>query len=1643
MADGIVGTVDISITAPELPSPLIRRPHLVETIEKMLQSSVDVVCVEASAGHGKTALLLEFATYGRGTSFMTFLGSASRASHDPALVRHDLADQLHWFLQSKRWPPDQDLTDADLRSLWHRCASRFRNANEPAYVVVDGLHHLAARDARGERDAILDLLPLGVSPFKVLLSGTADEILSNRIRKMRVKPFTISTFAPRETDEYLEDLLTDKEARQALHTALGGVPYLLASVRRQIAYGKAVNYQIDATSVADIGSILDQEWHSQIPHDDEVLKSLMATLVAYGRPLDTDALATHSVLSPADVHRLLQEIPFMTYSRKSAGWQFRSDQLRELARTRLRTEVDEAMGKIVSRLLLNPDSDESISELPGYLHQLGNSDVLMEWLTERRMASILVKQRSVASLDPMLKGAVNICHTRRSHDALTLYSLSRSILKALAQATGMEKEIRARAALGDQEGALAVANNAPLLTQRVRLLAVAVNALSDVPGFQSEPILNEIRVTLAGIDREALADDEAVDIATDLYPVDAGLALALLKDSVGEQLEAASFEVAMASISLSSLFSRRSAEGELGGGREDGGPKNVLLDKKLRQLYSASMVFFQEKTAQDVLNAAASVDDVGERLFILRKWASQNPKQDDAIEVVESAIQDAIATPSFTPNATFYREIATPLPYFDDAARRRELVSILDGQAAVIQRQGPTVDYVRLQLCLARCDPDRSVARLEETYFSIMDLDDLETKTACLAWMVGELSTLQDSSRKASLGEMREFLDSEFENALAIVLADGAEQLGALEGALQALAERMPREAIGVAERLNTVDRRDAGLVHIAFCMLGAPAQRLDVDVLNELLDQIEEGPALDTVVELAVDRVADEIDDGNCEANAWGALLLRVGRCTSAAGRARSLGEILVSLATHDTQLVSREEVERRLIEEFRRIEGPKEKYDVACELVAMLHSACPAVVRLAFDYLETPGQTMRYSDGIRRATHLTMELLAKAAFALGRRKYLCEEDVRRVCEAFEKLDDPVARMQLFAMLGLYLWREGLDSHFEEVAIRWLWPGLEELLGSRDRSACFAAWVIAYPVAWLWDKERCKEAVASFPALVRRDCDHVLSFCLLNKQPAGEPFDESGALKSHCSFSDVRRLLELCDETSDDRLMYAVFRRIAGEATDKRERTKLTRDHKAEIARRMVDIAERRLPMPVRIRHKGYQILCRAQAMRITRARVREWTGLVDEAVELPNEADRVHVLAHLASCLPTNQRQRVDRILDEAQAGAANLVTLVDQYDRYCSIATVASERGGMRASRAIRSAFGVVRRSRASERENYERRLVDLAYRIDPELPAQLATLYDDDPAREEYRERTRRRVSRHQLKKDLGSRSGVDLSDLAQASDLAWACWNALGSLNSGRMVPAGISTFRDVVRYASDYPLTTSFPMYTWAFANVMERYRTAREGERYARDIFEAVIGSANMFLSVIERGQGIGGAPDWRYEEPSDGQLVVKEGQAAQAVDFIRDWIRRHATDYIWIVDPYFGPDELWLVVDALEIKPDLEVKILTGRTVSDDEPGGIRGAYLARWRHLCESPPPVMEVVAVCTADSKKAPFHDRHLLSRGAGLRLGSSVNSIGHRVTELSVVGADATANLARTDSEYLSRQARAFDGERLNYQIFAV
>ena len=391
-------------------------------------------------------------------------------------------------------------------------------------------------------------------------------------------------------------------------------------------------------------------------------------------------------------------------------------------------------------------------------------------------------------------------------------------------------------------------------------------------------------------------------------------------------------------------------------------PIDLVVDKKVQQLLKVTNAFFNAKSATELLEETSSTDDSGDRLFVLRKWLTEHPFEEDAIEVVEAAINDAIRASDFSPNATFYREITTALPFCTDAARRKKVKAVIEGQNPIIIAKGPTIDYIRLQLQLAHCNVvdnefERASARLEELYFEHVDkLKELEIRITCLAWFVAELKHFNPEEKIQEFVPIRELVDYDLESAFSDIINNGADHFSVLSRALAALAVYVPETAIILSKKLNTIKRRQRGLCHIAISMCRAATVIPDSTICLKILGEIESGPALDSLFLEISQRFVDDFRQSKRYLHDLKQLEANIQLCSSAAMRAECLAWLAGAIAGLEDAVEYSEILQDRLLSEFNMIGTANEKYRIACKLIYQLRSKCPKIAQSLFQYIADP---------------------------------------------------------------------------------------------------------------------------------------------------------------------------------------------------------------------------------------------------------------------------------------------------------------------------------------------------------------------------------------------------------------------------------------------------------------------------------------------------------------------------------------------------------------------------------------------------------------------------------------------------------------------------------------------------------------
>ena len=1646
MTAELARTIHLSYTAPSLPIPLIQRPNLISAITQLFDSSFATVCVEGRPGYGKTILLREFAEHCPHPCFSLFLREGSRHSYDPVLARADLTNQLHWHLESKRLPDEHEPSDAEFQTLLRRCTRNLTRHNSTAYFIVDGLHNIPEEDS-ALLQAILSFLPFGSRPFRFLFSTDSSQDIFRYHKTLNVKPFVLMAFTSHETDEFLSDVIPLKSLRLEHHTALGGVPSLLASTRRQLLSRPNTDDFQSLSLPPDIDAFLEAEWQLLAPLSADT-ETVLSFLIAYGRPISTAQLCHYTNLSTDELEVILSNLSFLSFSTHLGGWEFTSEPFRRYVEQKLRNATKAATEQIATRLLQDPDSDESLNLLPQYLQRIADANKILEWFDEHRFARILLNTRSPAWTEPILRSAIVLSHDSRNDRALTTYSILRSIVPQITNVTGIENEIRARCALGDFEGAQSIAYSARLLTQKLRLLAVLVDAASSQPGVVVQPLRDEIRDLAAQLDLDYVQKDEAIDIAIDLYPVDQELALRVLKGAIKDEDGEDSFDIALARITVAALRSQYAKEGVVA--LDDTSPKStdVLVDERIQKFFYATQQSLRAKTAAEVLDLTAEIEQGSERLFIMRKWIDQHRTRHDVLALVERAINDAISTPDFTPTATFYREVLAPLPYTAVSPTRSRIIAIVEAQRPVIKAKGPTIDDIRVQLTLAACNCQqgewqRAADRLEELYLAGIDpIEDLETLTACLAWCIAFLTKYDPGNMLDEYSEFSALIEDEFNKAASEVYNDCADQYTILQKSIEPLSQCEPRRALTLCDRLNTFHRRTDAILEFISVHCDERQEIVNFEILFESLRSLSVGPELDealTLVGRAVVRNIESEGRHTSHAQEW---LSALERCASASDRCESLARVADALAEVDAEEIFQDAIAEQLQTAFTSITNPRSRYSVGCQLIFLLNKSCPALAREIFKSFSEDGRVPRLAENVEQGSFFVVDLLAKASCALARAGLLVDEDVERICTMVSEIPDISLRIRLYTRLAFFLWREGEHEHFSTIVNTRIWPELDELQNG-DRELLYSAWVTAYGVTWLENRDRARAAIAQHPRRARHPSVHNLCFALLYKLPFGEPFDRRGKpTPAPLTYADIRKLLILCEELEEDHAIFSVLEGIADLVGNTNMAGQLTRDQRAEISRLMHDVAETRIPGSDGVQHLGYQIVCKAQALRLVRATKGQWLELISEGERIDNLADRVYVSALLASYLPNRMRNDREELFDAAESGAEALKSIEDQYNRYETLAERSMDTDRSMAARVTEKAFRTVTVADDSRNAIKERRLVDLAYSVDPELPMRMALLYDDDPAREEYRDRAREQIDRQELKRALADvRQDIELRERRNDPNLAVAAWQSLAGLNAGRAIAVDMNRVRDMLACASNYPLETSYPMYSWVLSNVMEKYARTPQASQYIRDLFEGLArGSSFFFLTTGTEGY-LDVNPKWNQREEEDVHVVLLPGERRKALQFLRRWVEVNAQDFVTIVDPYFGPEDLWVVRLVMEWNPRLDVRIVTGRTESDPTSGTVAESYRAAWRDLCDQDPPHTEILSVSLVDSGKCPIHDRWILSKAAGVRVGTSINSIGNKLSEISAMNSNELDRIQHNVDRYLARKVREEGEERVAYELF--
>jgi hypothetical protein len=1459
---------------------------------------------------------------------------------------------------------------------------------------------------------------------------------------MGIRGFPLPPFNLDETRLFFSGVGIATQDVNEIQALSRGVPGRLATIRRLLASGSPPS-ELAKMAPADLNDFYEVEWVAA--DDSNKFHALaLAVLTCEPEPLPLGLVARVVNADVADMEEYLRGLSFLVWQEESSRVGFVSPSVRRFVAQKLTNYKIEAHNRLIDDFLEAGSSPDALAKLPRHFVDAGRPRDLLTYLSPEYFTSALATADSLGPLRRNAIDAVDAALECSQDGDLLRFTLHGAALHERDDTATWRAEVKARMALDDYVGALAAAHAAQVKEDRLQLLAAIVGTLVDQGVAPERALLDEIVQLLKEVDVTVLGQQARL-VAEDVVRFLPTEAVEFFDDAQ------ASVDIRSRDFALADLLLRlRDPSGKL----DLQGPPAEMIRSRIRssdvqQFAEATALLLPDAEPAAVVSQLARLQDSDMRLRCAADWARHNHTREGALTVTLFGLGALLRASEYTPQARQLCSLCLPVSAPGDDEKFFEVARLVDSIRTTLERVGPSADLVRLQLLVAsglvvRGKTGLACDRVAETYLFAVDLDELSTKCECLGRVVAFIESnplIESALHAAGLQEAR----VELESAFLKLLTDSAAQEIVCRGPVAAVAEGNVPLAQHFIELVNTSDRRDHLRSSVFHHLLHREAAPVDAEELLRLAHTIEDPS-------LKGECVADFIQgwDRKAPSRTWTTSVFPLAVASvplirEAESRCHAACMLLsIAKARHGSYLVHLETLTATLVASLAAISRRWDQLRVGFEIAASLapHSREDAL-RVFSDALALKADLRVGSYASAVATEASLLLATSAASCLAPRGLLnVETDIPTIEALVVALPAEGEQAKIWADLASRLFLLGSDEIAKALVAKYVRPlfGRVSPLDADYREDLFVE--LSYPLfrcnRTLFFEETGKQHSSTADRAL-----FSVARVIAEKTPPSEPCHEVREPALRLTYDELVTLCEIAARIEADVLIFRVCEMVGEALVSDRHEEKYTREQRTDLLSRLRTIARSRLPAPRFVRHEGYALVLEAKILQAEREKSgTPWSSLVARARALPNTADQAFVLGYVADAMPSRLDGLKRSTISATREAIEGLGSLYDRVERSRTLAIIVSKEDAELARTLLRSAMESSTRDTTGAVQSIQRSIVDLAHKIDPAFAAMLAKIVDDDPAR---------RRSRSLLAGDLRileARSKIldPRADEVEANDLPDLAWDALGALNAGRLSCAPLDRIRREVARVVRMPLSQAYPVLLWALANLRIQYGKTQMAESLLRPAFDSTIVGSRIAVRLAELSlaRSIVTQQSWP-PKLVEGHLVVNDGDRVAAFRYIEDWLRRVPPRNLVVVDPYFGPDDLEIVKLVQEVSPLCELHVLFGVEGTKGVTEPVAAGFRSHWRiRLSAADPPQTVLVLVRTEARGLFPLHDRWILGTGCGLRLGTSLKSLGRgKTSEVSLLEQAEAEHLRGLVEGYMRQSIRDFRGERIVYDAFTL
>lgn len=1624
---------------PSLCGVNVSRDNVIGLIEDCFNDN-KIVFIEGGEGIGKTTLLAQFVSKHSDSSVAYFLRSSCSFSSDTDIIGRELYSQIR-YLTDKTIELDSDGNDyLKINHAMYKLHVQANRERKNIYVVLDGFCE-GIDGLSSLLRGLIEKLPIGYERFRFLFSCTSLKKLGPVFDKENVKSLPLTTFSEMEVFDYFDDTDLSKTDVAEI-SSITKKPGLLAGIKSVVESGGSLNCE-GLVSGGD-EQIFEAVWRQVDDMSSCLVRSI--AIVCFNRGKITIERVSKILNEDVDkVYQCVDDTSFLDVTDNS-NIEFKSQNFREFAKKKLAEIEGEVVDLIIDDLTGSQLDSASMVTLPVLLKERGDLERLFSFLSTEHFHQFVDSCQSLYPLQNAADVGVEVAYSQKSDEDLMRLGLQRSIMTDLDQGELVRSEVEANLAFGDEDTAITIAHSCSTREERLHALALIVRAKQEEGLGVAAEIVEEVRQLSVEIDPSCLGEKafEIAELLSLSYPE---LAINLLERASGD--DDGELDMSLIKLSFSTLgFSGQKESGE----EAFNTVRAKIKNPKLKKVISSLTLLFEEYESSRVLQEVDRFDGVNERLIFLKEWLKSGRNKEGAGEVIDRALNLIIGATEYSPTAKDYREIATPLACLSCENERRMLASKILEQKRVIESVGPTEEVVRLELILAHSeyvnDVESAIDKYVELYLKICSIEDLIVKMSCLSYFVINIKNVD----KGYVLEERESIHSlsgdEYDENLDLLLSTTAQHYDAVERMIKPLSRHCYQKAVFIADRLNVLSSRDQTYCDIVKYGTDKNSDGIPYNVVFDLVSKIKDYEIRDDALTCFVENFAIKkgVDESTVES--CSALFYLVPKIKDLERRCRISCLSINFLNEYSSEKIKSiiDKLIQTIEDTFDSIDVKWVKISVGLKLVKYLSAYSIGVARDYYKKVEGIRADCLIDSYPYALNYVSCVYMSIRSFAgLLPKKCNTVSDLDRIVQLIDDVPSFTDRAKLYAVLSLNCHANKEYEMFEEIVSNNVIENLDNISECRmkDELVC-----IVCPALYLYHRSISFTYINKLPLPQRDDAIFNIIDYLCKKTPPNDPFESFRGYKYKLKWLEILDICELLTEMDSDSAIYYVIERISVSVRGK-STTVLSRQQRADLVQRLNVIVDELFPRANHIKHEGFALVSKASILSIKqKCNKSEWEPLIKQARDIPNLADKIYVLGIIAATMSGRDRKNFDGLIDEAVSLIIEMPSPVDKINRYESLADMLKDVDSAISHKCLKFAMQVASGDDSPNITKARKKLVDLAYRLDPDLASSLTAMIDDDPARS----RSKDDLEKHYRFLENKANMKESLSSVQNMSDefideLPVTCWRSLGSINAGRFSSLHIDNIRKIIEVASRKPMSEAFPMLSFGIQNINKRYQNTDQVHTFIRPLFDAVLVSADLAKVMAKRTSGFIDIAKNDSDQHYEDTMLIKPGDRDRAIDYILKIIESSNSSYVKICDNFFSLTDLeWLKIIAT-VKPKARFYVLTSRKqqTKDGISGNYEEAFSRHWRvSISDQSPPDSDVIVVGTASKGDLPLHDRWIILEDCGIRIGTSLKSIGvSKGAELSVLSEQARSEFESEVDKFIDRDIRLWDGEKVSISTFSL